>query len=575
MTETYKGPRLPIIAAASIMFFLCLKGGFFGTPGEHFLKISIGFSEADYYLLPAGRFIVLFSLTWITCLAMLLFYPKNISVARSCLLLLFIALLCRAALIPHPPSDDIFRYLWEGRLLNEGISPYKFAPNHPGLAGLAASGPYHAFVNHPYSPAIYPPFMLYVFSLANRIGYSPAAMKIMMILFDLGTIFFLLRILVRRGLDPRWAILYAFNPVVLYGFAGQGHFDAIQNFFVVGALSFYGRKQWAWMFLFAGLAVQSKYIAAIAVPFLVNRENAKYAWIAIFASVAPYFPLIDSEWPLLFRHLIKFGEEYAFNGSIHDLLRGILGGIGPATSVCKLLFACAFLFGLWYFHPERGTRFKNDPVPGCFFSIGALLLLLPTVHFWYLAWIIPFIALTPSKSWMVLCLTISGYFVAVGIHYHTGKWQLPVWARIVEWLPFYTLFLSGLRRFFSRSKHRLDPVRPVSVSVVVPTLDEANRIRGCVESALSNMAVKEVIVVDGGSSDQTVEKAKAAGASVIVRPVPPENGGGRGGQIHAGIYAAKGDVVAVIHADTRILADTFSKILRVLGKIPAIIGGAV
>ncbi len=116
---------------------------------------------------------------------------------------------------------------------------------------------------------------------------------------------------------------------------------------------------------------------------------------------------------------------------------------------------------------------------------------------------------------------------------------------------------------------------PLSVSVIIPVLNESRRIAACVELLFRDKAVTEVIVVDGGSVDDTVSLAAAANALVIRHTAPPENGGGRGGQIHAGVMKATGDVIAVVHADTRVTAPTFSCLLDMLRKNPSIVGGAV
>ena len=193
-------------------------------------------------------------MTWVIGLAMLLLLPRKLSAAKICLLILALALMFRLPLLAQNPSDDINRYLWEGRMLQEGISPYHYAPDDPNLANLVKNDPFHARINHPDIPAIYTPFILSIFSLATSINYSPMIIKILAIIFDMGTIGFLLMLLDHRHLDPRWSILYAFNPVILYAFAGQGHFDVIQIFFLAGAICFFDRKLWSWMFLFVGIA---------------------------------------------------------------------------------------------------------------------------------------------------------------------------------------------------------------------------------------------------------------------------------------------------------------------------------
>ena len=563
------------LLASFIFIFLCIKGGWFGYIGEYPVELSVPTVFEKSFSIPSGRFIILFTITWIMSLVVFLLYPRDLSAWKSRTFILGMAMVCRLALLPHEPSDDINRYLWEGKLLNAGINPYLHAPDDEALQYLAKNDPYHPHINHPYNPAAYPPFIIYLFSLSAAAFYSPFTIKLIMILFDMGTIIFLVMLLDSRGLDRRWSFLYSINPVILYSFAGQGHFDAVQNFFLIGALFFYDRKRWPWMFIFAGLAIQSKYVAVVALPFLINRENIKYAWIAFTAVIIPYLPMIGPGWKHLFYCIIRFGEEYAFNGSVHAVLRVAFGDIQPATMVCKYLLGVSLLFGFWYFHPDRNGRYKNDPISGCFFSMGALLIFAPTIHFWYLSWIIPLLVFRPAASWIILCLTISGYFVTNGIYHHTGEWRLPVWAHIFEWFPFYLFFLYEIYLFFQRLRIPAWHRRPESISVVIPVKNEAGTITRCISEIKKDSIVSEIIVVDGNSSDQTISLAHQAGARVVMHPAHPDKGGGRGGQIYRGIMETSGDVVAVVHADTSVSAPVFTKLLDILSKNPTIAGGAV
>jgi rSAM/selenodomain-associated transferase 2 len=88
----------------------------------------------------------------------------------------------------------------------------------------------------------------------------------------------------------------------------------------------------------------------------------------------------------------------------------------------------------------------------------------------------------------------------------------------------------------------------VKLSVVIPALDEAERIEAAIRGALEappDPAV-ELIVVDGGSCDATRALAAAAGARVL------ETGRGRARQLRAGVSASAGDVLLFLHADTRL-----------------------
>jgi len=104
------------------------------------------------------------------------------------------------------------------------------------------------------------------------------------------------------------------------------------------------------------------------------------------------------------------------------------------------------------------------------------------------------------------------------------------------------------------------------VSVVVPTLDEEDRVRGALRSAREAFGSRaELIVVDGGSRDRTRERA-AARARVL------EAGPGRGTQLDAGGRAARGEILVFLHADTRLERGSGSEVRRTLAR-PGVVAG--
>ena len=218
---------IPIGAIAALFLASCAAGGWFGLIGEFPLHLP-WLVSGEGQVLPAGFFIGLFAIQWFLCILMLLLLPKDLSLKQKALFLLMLALACRILLMAHEPSDDMNRYLWEGKVLINGISPYHHAPHDAAFRYLAENDPFHSAINHPDMPAAYPPLMLTLFSVAGIVFYHPLTIKIILLLFDMGTMGFLCLLLKHRSLDLRWLILYAFNPVVLYAFVGQGHFDVIQ-----------------------------------------------------------------------------------------------------------------------------------------------------------------------------------------------------------------------------------------------------------------------------------------------------------------------------------------------------------
>jgi rSAM/selenodomain-associated transferase 2 len=87
----------------------------------------------------------------------------------------------------------------------------------------------------------------------------------------------------------------------------------------------------------------------------------------------------------------------------------------------------------------------------------------------------------------------------------------------------------------------------VTISVIVPALDEGEGIEGALRSARDPL-VCEIIVVDGGSTDDTVARAGPAADRVLHGPR------GRALQMNAGARAARGDILLFLHADTHLPA---------------------
>ncbi|MEX0655135.1 MAG: TIGR04283 family arsenosugar biosynthesis glycosyltransferase [Phycisphaeraceae bacterium] len=108
--------------------------------------------------------------------------------------------------------------------------------------------------------------------------------------------------------------------------------------------------------------------------------------------------------------------------------------------------------------------------------------------------------------------------------------------------------------------------QPPRISVIIPAINEAANLPAAIASARPSSCV-EVIVVDGGSTDETSAVAKAHGASVITASP------GRARQMNAGAEAARGDVLLFLHADTRLPFGYERQIEQVLAQ-PCGIAGA-
>jgi rSAM/selenodomain-associated transferase 2 len=106
----------------------------------------------------------------------------------------------------------------------------------------------------------------------------------------------------------------------------------------------------------------------------------------------------------------------------------------------------------------------------------------------------------------------------------------------------------------------------VKLSVVVPMLNEERAIAPTLESIRAGAPDADIIVVDGGSSDRSVELARPLCDEVIIASR------GRAHQMNAGAAARDDDAIVFVHADTRVQADFASAIAAAFAD-PAVVGG--
>lgn len=94
---------------------------------------------------------------------------------------------------------------------------------------------------------------------------------------------------------------------------------------------------------------------------------------------------------------------------------------------------------------------------------------------------------------------------------------------------------------------------PAPISVIIPTLNAASDLPDCLSSlvpGLSEGLVREVVIVDGGSDDETCRLADASGARLLTGQRR-----GRGSQMNIGAGEARGDWLLFLHADTALASD--------------------
>ncbi len=130
-----------------------------------------------------------------------------------------VAVATRMAALGMYPGDDVWRYLWEGHIQVQGFSPYDFAPDSAVLEPLRMG--WWSMINHKDVSAIYPPLTQLGFWAISLLSSSVYLFKLGFVAADLG-----ICALLGRRFGYGATLLYAWNPLVIYCFAGGAHYDS-------------------------------------------------------------------------------------------------------------------------------------------------------------------------------------------------------------------------------------------------------------------------------------------------------------------------------------------------------------
>lgn len=325
-----------------------------------------------------------------------------------------LAVVLRLALLPAEPllSDDVYRFIWDGRLWIQGISPFAHLPAwymEPGHEVKGLSEALFQQLNSPEYFTIYPPVAQLVFACAawlspNELWGCILVMRLFLLACELGSLWLLLQLNDHFGSPPRRVLWYALNPLVIVELMGNLHFEAAMIFFLLLALWWGGHtKLWPAAAAMA-LSIGTKLIPLMFGPLWIRRWGWPHAWRWLAGSgliVALLFvPVVHGPlWDHFGESLDLYFRKFEFNASIYYLLRWLrwqqlgyndIARLGPALA---LLTAAIILIWAWR---ERRADWASLP-QSMMWALTCYLLLATTVHPWYVTTLVALASLTPWR----------------------------------------------------------------------------------------------------------------------------------------------------------------------------------
>lgn len=432
-------------------------------------------------------------------------------------------------------SNDLYRYVWEGRIQRAGFNPYAHAPSDPALEHLRDAD--HGKINHPTYKTIYPPLAQVLFRAAAGLG--PTGLRNLVLGLDVAVVVLLLAWLRATGRPPGQAIVYAWAPLAVAS-AGVGHVEPLMLLLLVGgAWAWEARRPYRAAALVGG-AILAKTVAVLAVPWLLWRRPRTLP-VLLAVVVLGYLPYWT---PGLFDTLYSFGADFAFNGSLFQVVRGLAPE--AAHGVVALLLA------LWV---ALVTLSQPRIAHALVLLLAGLLLLSPTVHFWYLTWFLVLLPAVGPRRWtvplVVWAVSVAFASETYRAHYLDGE---PFTERFGLTALEYALPLLVAAWLAWRGWPRCLPLAPASsnpdasagtFSVVIPCRGEAQSLRTLLPRWLETDAHR-IVVADTPTGDGT-EALTRESPRLVYLPVVER---GYGAAVRAGLAAAGGvDFAIVCDAD--------------------------
>ncbi len=407
-------------------------------------------------------------------------------------------LMFRAILIPSNQiqEDDVYRYMWDGKVFAEGINPYKYAPaevngymefkiqepenfektytvnerqelerlnklkweNDAALTTLER-------VNHPDVPTIYPPMAQLVFRLvASAQPDSILAMRLAFLVFDLLTLFFIIKILGALNKNLNLCLVYFWSPLVIKETFNSTHLDIIGIAFLCASIYLLILHRHILAMLCLAGGVLGKLYPAILLPFYLERAalqsqisrnpmlSGMLQLLLVFAGAVliGYLPFTDTGLKT-FAGLKTFSTYWQSNDSVFSLLVFFFEDVLRLKTLELTVFsndlptflskvAVVLILLAVLFHLLFKRNFLQKPrellLRSLFILMALVFILSPVQNPWYLLWVVPFLCLFPMRSWILLTGLVGLYYLDFYFDYQDIP-QYSAWIPWLEYTPFY------------------------------------------------------------------------------------------------------------------------------------------
>jgi hypothetical protein len=323
-------------------------------------------------------------------------------------------------------SDDVYRFIWDGRLAANGINPFGHLPAEiiqtEVVSGIDAT--LYEQLNSPTYYSIYPPLLQVMFWAAAKVFpenvYGAIIFfKFVIILFEFGNSILLRKLLKKLSLPKHLSLLYILNPLVIIELSGNVHFEGVMIFFVLLSFLLLFTDKWKASAICLGLGIATKLLPILFLPLIIKKVGLKkgllYAAIAGTTTLLLFALLFDfAAIQNAAKSVDLFFRKFEFNASIYYIVRWIgtlimgYNLINYAGPVLSLIAAVIIVF------LSFKTTLKNEAtfIMRALFIMTVFFLFATTVHPWYICMPAALAVFTPFRYAFIWSFTATLSYAA-------------------------------------------------------------------------------------------------------------------------------------------------------------------
>ena len=356
------------------------------------------------------------------------FIVKNQKIKESWLS--YLAVLFRLLFLLAIPnlSQDFYRFVWDGRLILEGLNPYLHTPNelmessiglfpqmntlYEGMGALSAKH----YSNYP--PVHQMPFIIAAFISKHSILGSIVVLRLILISADLGILVFGKKLLKKLNKPTRTMYWFILNPLVIIELTGNLHFEGLMLCLFIMSLYFIHSKKLHMAAVVMALSIAVKLVPVLSLPLFLNKLGWKKSVLFYSVTAAVFI--------ILFIPFFSFGllenfsatiglwfSNFEFNASVYYFLKGTLENINGVSVINSMgiIVACVVTLQTSYLLLKKKKE-TGQIILMILWILSGYYFISTTVHPWYIISLLLLSVFTNYKFVLVWSYTLILSYIA-------------------------------------------------------------------------------------------------------------------------------------------------------------------